>query len=168
MAFRIFALDPTSFSPLFHASDADLASHHARRVTATHSPGFPCRVSLQDAEPGEELLLINFQHQPAATPFRASHAIYVRKDAAQASPAIGEVPAFLRTRTLSLRAFSSDGMMRAAEVVPGSDLEQVLVRLLAAPETAYLHIHNAAMGCYLARAERPPIGRSREIPDSAR
>ena len=153
MPFRIQALDPAPFRSLFLLSEPELAARSARRVVATHQPGFPCRVSLADAAPGEELLLVHFEHQSAATPFRASHAIYVRRDAVEAKPGVNEVPAFLRLRTLSVRAFSAEGMMLAAEVVPGADLEQAVPRLLATPEAAYLHLHNAAMGCYLARAE---------------
>lgn len=154
MSFRILPLDPTPFLPLFSLDEAELARQHAQRVIATHKPGFPCRVSLADADPGEELLLVNFEHQPAPTPFRASHAIYVRRDVEAANPGLNEIPAFLQFRTLSLRAFSDDGMLLAAEVVAGGDLDKTIPRLLLTPKAAYLHVHSAAMGCYLARAEQ--------------
>lgn len=153
MPFRIRALDPSPFLPLFRLPDAELAARNALRVTATHAPGFPCRVSLVDAEPGEELLLVHYEHQPAATPFRASHAIYIREHATQAAPAVDEIPALLRPRTLSVRAFTACGMIRHAEVVQGTALEASLTRLLGLPEVACLHLHSAAMGCYLALAE---------------
>lgn len=153
MAFRILPLDPALFEPLFYLPAHQLALHHAQRVIATHKPGFPCRVSLADAEVGEEVLLLNFEHQPSLTPFRSRHAIYVRRDAEVARLAPDAVPPFLNSRVLSLRAFTVDGMLVAAEVVPGSDLETAITRLLATPGTAYLHLHTAAMGCYLARAE---------------
>ncbi len=155
MAFRIHALDPAPFASLFNLPHEALLEHGAMRVTATRKPGFPCRASLVDAEPGEDLLLVNFEHQPATTPFRASHAIYLRKGAQQATPAPDEVPTYLRTRTLSLRAFNGDGMILSAELASGTELEAALQRMLASsPDVATIHLHNAAMGCYLARAER--------------
>ena len=153
MSFRIHALDPTPFLPLFSLSEADLSARQARRVTATHKPGFPCRISLADAEVGERLLLVHLEHQPAATPFRASHAIYVRQDVERAEPAPDEIPPFLQSRTLSLRAFSAEDMLVGAEIADGAALHQAIPRLLRAEGAAYLHVHNAAMGCYLARAE---------------
>ena len=154
MAFHIRALDPAPFAPLFQMSDSELEAQLARRETATHSPGFPCRVSLQDATVGEEVLLVHYEHQDAATPFRASHAIYVRRGAEQAEPEPDTVPEFLRVRTLSVRAFSGEGMILSAKVVAGEELAAELRTMLSADEVSYLHLHSAAMGCYLARAER--------------
>jgi hypothetical protein len=123
------------------------------RVTAGEG-GYPCRVSLVDAAPGEELVLAHYEHQPAATPFRASHAVYVRVEAEEARPAPDEVPALLRKRLLSLRAFDEAGMMIAADVVDGREVEPVIERLLANPAAAYLHAHYAKQGCYAARIDR--------------
>jgi hypothetical protein len=72
---------------------------------ADKKPGYPRRVSLCDAEPGESVMLVHFEPQPALTPYRASHAIYVREDARQADLEPGVVPEMLRMRLLSVRAF---------------------------------------------------------------
>ena len=154
MSFRIHALDPALFVPLLSLNDDELKARNAIRVTATHKPGFPCRVSLTDAEIGEELLLLHYEHQPADTPFKASHAIYIRKDAMQALPDADEVPELLRLRTLSLRAYNHEHLLIAADLAEGANAEETIDRLLLNPEAAYLHVHSAAMGCYLARAER--------------
>jgi hypothetical protein len=45
-------------------------------------------------------------------------------------------------------------MMIGWELVDGKDLEAAIERLLANPQSAYLHIHYAAPGCYAARVER--------------
>lgn len=45
-------------------------------------------------------------------------------------------------------------MMTAAELAPGSDLSPIIERMLVAPETAYLHAHNAGRGCFAARIDR--------------
>ena len=154
MPFRISALPAAPFAPLFRLSDAELARLGALRRVADRTPGFPCRVSLRDAEPGETVILVHHEHQPADTPYRAGHAIYVREGAVEARPAVGEVPEVLRRRLLSVRAFDADGMMTAADVVDGGALEPAIERMLADPAVAYLHLHNAKPGCYVARVDR--------------
>ena len=36
----------------------------------------------------------------------------------------------------------------------GTDVRPVIERLLANPDVAYLHVHNAMHGCYSARVDR--------------
>src|SRR5512140_172887 len=111
MSFVVTALPAEPFRPLFGLTDEALAERGVIRRTVDAKPGFPCRVSLEDAEPGETVLLLNYEHQSADTPFRASHAIYVREDAVQARLAKDEAPQLFRHRVMSLRAFSEAGMM---------------------------------------------------------
>ena len=150
MAFQIHGLPAAPFQPLFVLDDAALADHRAVRRIADASPGYPCRVSLRDAEPGESLVLVNYEHHATTSPFRASHAVYVREHAEPAVLAVDEVPAMLRSRLLSLRAFDAAGMLVAADVVDGRELEPALEGLL--PAAAYVHIHFAKPGCYAALA----------------
>lgn len=154
MTFQVSALPRSHFAPLWALSDAELARKNVLRCVVTAKPGFPCRISLEDAEVGEEVLLLNFEHQPANTPFRASHAVYVRPQAEEATLAVGEVPAVLRCRLLSLRAFDRDGMMVDAEVTAGAAIEILINQLFADPRAAYIHAHAAKAGCYLARIDR--------------
>ncbi len=157
MTFRIHALPAADFADLHAMSDTTLLSLKARRVTADASPGYPCRVSLRDAKVGETLILVNFVSMPAETPYRASHAIYVRAAAETAQPAPGEVPEMLTWRLLSLRGFGADHMLRATDVVDGRNLAAVLKAMLADPGIAEAHIHHAAQGCYAARATRAAV-----------
>jgi len=152
--FQIHPLRREDFADLFMLDDEALRARRARRVVADAKPGFPCRVSLADADPGEELILVHYEHQPADTPFRASHAVYIRAAAEQADPAPGEVPQALRDRLLSLRAFDAEGMMIAADCAEGDAIEPAIERLLADPAASYLHAHFAKPGCYAARIER--------------
>jgi hypothetical protein len=154
MSFRISGLPASQFAPLFPLSDEELAHHDAVRVVADQHPGFPCRVSLKDAEIGERLLLLNYEHLPVASPYRSRHAIYVRESATDARLAVDEVPEQLRIRLLSVRAFDARGMMKAADVTAGTTLETVIEQLFADPAVEYLHIHNAKPGCYAARVDR--------------
>lgn len=154
MSFRISGLAAEPFTSLFGLDDEALARNGVRRTIADSKPGFPCRVTLEDAEPGQRVLLLNYVHQPAATPYRASHAIFVREGALQTAAFVDDVPASLRLRPLSVRAFDAAGMMRDADLVDGARLETLLERLLADEETAYLHVHYAKRGCYAARVDR--------------
>lgn len=154
MHFRISGLPLAPFAPLFGLPDGELAARGVARRIADCRPGFPCRVSLRDAEVGEPVLLLNWEHQPADSPYRSRHAIFVREHAQPATPAVDEVPEVLRLRLLSLRAFDAAGFMLDADVVHGREAEAAIARLLGDPRVAYLHAHNAKPGCYAARVER--------------
>ena len=154
MSFQITGLKRAQFADLIGLSDTELAARNARRVVADRHPGFPCRVSLVDAQPGESLLLLNYEHLPLPSPYRATHAIYVREQASDARLAVNEIPPVLRTRLLSLRAFSEDGMLLEADVVEGAQLAPAIQRMLSPGAAAFLHLHNARPGCYAARVDR--------------
>ena len=154
MSFHIRALPFASFAPLLSMTDEALRSHRAMRRIADKKPGFPCRVSLVDAEVGENVLLVHFEHQSADTPFRSSHAIYVRENATQAKYDRNEVPELFRSRLLSLRGFDACGMLIDADVVEGTLLEPRLERMLEHRLVDYVHLHYAKPGCYAARADR--------------
>jgi len=153
MSFRVLGLSPDQFRPLFAMTDARLHELGARRVIAA-DPRMPCRVSMEHARLGEELLLLNFAHQPANTPYRATHAIYVRRAADRTFDAVDTVPDVLRSRLLAIRAFDAEHMMIDAEVCDGTQAADLFERFLANPQTSYLHVHNAKRGCYAARVER--------------
>ncbi|MEG3176073.1 DUF1203 domain-containing protein [Sphingomonas sp. RB3P16] len=154
--FTIDGLDPAPFVPLYGLSDDALAERGALRMTVDATPGFPCRISLEDAVPGETVLLVNYEHLPVATPYRSRHAIFVREGALKAARFVDEVPPQLAIRLLSLRSFDRDGMMIEADVVEGRDLAAAIARFFADPRAAYLHAHNAKPGCFAARIDRLP------------
>ena len=153
MSFHITGLSASKFAPLFDLSDAELATRSAVRVMADRKPGFPCRVSLRDAEPGETLLLVNYEHLAVATPYRSRYAIYVRENAVEAQLDVDEIPEVLQMRLLSVRAFDRAGMLIDADVVQGSDLAPAIERIFDAQGVAYLHVHNAKPGCFAARVD---------------
>jgi hypothetical protein len=154
MSFQIHALAPEPFAPLFALPDSELAKVQAIRMTVDSSPGYPCRVSLADAEIGETVILLNFMHQPADSPYQASHAIFVRENAEQAFPEPGVVPQVLETRLISARAFDENHRMIDAQVVDGSELSETIPAMLRDPAVAYLHLHNAKPGCFAASVTR--------------
>jgi len=154
MSFQISGLPVQPFTALFSLSDTELASRDIVRRTVEENPGYPCRVSLRDAAVGETVLLLNYTHLDVASPYRSSHAIYVRQDADAAQLAPDEIPEVLTRRLLSVRAFDASGMMVAAEVVEGRELASAIEQLFSDPRAAYLHAHNAKPGCFAARIDR--------------
>jgi hypothetical protein len=154
MTYRIHGLDPEPFRPLFGLSDAELAERQAVRVTADEDFGFPCRVTLEDASQGETLILLNHVSLEAATPYRASHAIFVREAAAEPATYVDEAPPVFAGRTLSLRGFDAAGMMRDARLALPGEAEPEILALFEQPDIATIHAHSATRGCFVARIER--------------
>lgn len=154
MGFRISGLSAEPFRPFFGLSDEALTARRAVRQVADEKPGFPCRITLADAEPGERVLLLSHAHQTALSPYAASGPIYVREGALDTAVVADRVPDMLAGRLLSVRAYDKQGMIVDAEVTEGRDLEALIHRLFEAPGVAYLHVHFARRGCYAARVDR--------------
>jgi hypothetical protein len=155
MDFRITGLPPQPFRPLFDLTDAALLELGMRRVIADDATGFPCRVSMAHAAPGEELLLAPYEHQPAQhSPYRATGPIFVRKQATEAFDAINAIPAPLRTRLLSVRAYDAADLIVEADVVDGAVVESLIAQYLRKDDVRYLHLHYARRGCYACRVDR--------------
>lgn len=153
MAYTIRGLDPEPFEALLAAGDDELARRGARRVRAA-AAGYPCRVSLEEAAEGESLILLNHVSHDVAGPFRTAYAIYVREEAAEAPVYRDAVPAMVDRRTLGLRGFDAQGMLRGALLAIPGEADARIRELLSNPEIASIHAHNAAQGCFLAKAER--------------
>jgi len=154
MGYKISALSGDAFSYLQGLDDSSLAAHGARRIRVDANPGFPCRVTLEDAEIGETVFLLNYEHLSVDSPYRSAHAVFVREGARTCSPLVNEIPEQLRIRLLSIRAFDVNGMMFDADVVPGEEAEAAIKGMLENRRVDYLHIHNAKRGCYAARVDR--------------
>jgi hypothetical protein len=153
-SFRLVGLEPSHFDPLFALDDAQLRAQGAVRVRADTSPGYPCRISLEDAQPGDELLLLPYEHQPARSPYQASGPVYVRRGARQALLAAGELPPYVTRRLISLRAYDAQDMMVDAAVAEGDALRPEIERLLRDARVRYIHLHNAKRGCFSCALER--------------
>jgi len=152
--FRFVALPRERFEPLFELSAEELLARGARRCTVDSKPGFPCRVSLIDAEVGEQVILLPFAHHETTSPYQGSGPIFVREQAEHACPGVNEVPEMIRRRLLSVRAYDGDGIMVSAEVCEGVNLEEHIQRFFENEDVEYLHIHSARPGCYNCRVER--------------
>jgi Protein of unknown function (DUF1203) len=154
MDFKIIGLPVATFKSYFAMSDAELKTRGVLRLVADRRPGFPCRVSLRDADPGESVLLLNYEHLAVATPYQSRYAIFVRQNAEEARLEMNEIPEMLLARLLSVRAFGYDAMLLDADVIEGRSLALAIDRMLDPQQVAYLHIHNAKPGCFAARVDR--------------
>lgn len=154
MDYVVKGLPLQPFLPLFGLEDAQLAQRGIVRMIADGKPGYPCRVTLEDAEPGESLLLLNWRHHDADTPYRADGPIFVRESALETRVVHNAVPEQQRSRLLSVRAYDAAGWMRDADVVEGTQLEASIARFFADDAVDFLHVHNARRGCYACRIER--------------
>jgi hypothetical protein len=154
MTYRVSGLPLESFRPFFGRPDAELAEAGILRVRAKAKPGFPCRVTLEDAEPGETLLLLNHEDHAVATPYRSAYAIYVRETASATAVVDDAPPPVFEGRPIALRAFDSAGMLRGAALALAGEADARIRELFERPEIAYIHAHNAAHGCFAARVDR--------------
>jgi hypothetical protein len=152
--FRFVALPRENFEHLFSMSDAELEFHGARRVTVDSHPGYPCRVSLEDATIGERAILTPFQHHDVISPYQSAGPIFVRENAQTAKPLVNEIPLMLHHRLLSVRAYDEAAMMKKAKVVEGGALEDTIRDFFTTESISYLHIHIAGPGCFNCMVQR--------------
>jgi hypothetical protein len=154
MSFVIRGLDPAEFRPLFSMPAEALAARGAIAKVADRKPGFPCRISLEDAEPGERVLLLNYESHKAATPYRSAYAIYVR-DTAHAAEFRNSLPPVMEHRPIALRIFDALGMLIGADLGrTGAETAAKIEAAFQNPDAAYIHAHNAMHGCFAAEVRK--------------
>lgn len=152
--FQLSGINHNQFLPLLDLSDAELSEQGIVRTQATSNPGFPCRVSLEDAAIGDELLLLPYWHHQVNTPYSSLGPVYIRIGVTQAILPPGIVPDYVTRRIISIRAYDQRNMMIAADVSPGSAVAQRIRRLFNDPNVSYIHLHNAKQGCFSCLASR--------------
>jgi Protein of unknown function (DUF1203) len=153
-SFQLVGLPSESFAPLFALSEAELFRRNMRKVFADAKPGYPCRVSLIDADVGEELLLLPFEHQPASSPYKSSGPIFVRRGASRAHVEPAVIPDYVQSRLISVRAYDSKHFMTDALVCAGSEVAKAIQKMFGHDEVAYIHLHNAHRGCFSCAVHR--------------
>ena len=156
MAFQICGLTPQQFTHLFSLNDVELAARGIDRHIANEAFSYPCRVSLKDAEIGEELLLLNYQHLKVSSAYQANGPIFVRRNAIEATVFVDQLPPMLKQthRLFSVRAFDHTHRMIDAEVADSAQLQIHIENFLFNPQVNYLHVHFARRGCFAAQVDR--------------
>jgi hypothetical protein len=153
-SFQLVGLDHTPFQALFDLSDEQLTQRSIKRCFADESPGFPCRISLEDAQVGEKLLLLPYVHQAADSPYRASGPIFIRRGVQQRKLPVGDVPSYVTNRLMSVRAYDSEHTIVDASVSEGVVVGSELMKYFRRADVAYVHLHNAKRGCFSCQVIR--------------
>ena len=152
--FQVKSIDADLFSHLFDLPNEALAQLGAVRETVTQKPGVPCRVSLEDAEIGEEVILLPYEHHQVASPYQSKGPVYIRKAARQAQIEKNTLPKMLEHRLLSLRVYDANGMMVNARTVEGRILHDTVQELFQNNRARYMQVHNAGPGCFNCQIDR--------------
>ncbi len=152
--FQVTAIPLEDVRHFLTMDDQALANAGMQRLTVDTHPGYPCRLSLEDAQVGEQVLAFSYCHHPAASPYRASGPVFVRTDAAQAKLAPNVIPDMLLHRLLSLRVYDPGGMMIDAHTLEGIELAERIQAIFADDQAAYIQVHNAGPGCFNCQIDR--------------
>jgi Protein of unknown function (DUF1203) len=154
MEFKITGLPMAEFAEILRLGRADLRAAGITSCIVDERHAYPCRITLEDAMPGEEVLLLSYAHQRTGTPYDSSGPIFINRSATATASVSNAVPDQQRRRLLSVRAYDARHAMVDAEVAPGAELESLIGRFFADPSVSYLHVHNARRGCYACRVDR--------------
>lgn len=154
MSYVVLGLQPGRFAHFFNQTRQVLSAHGIIRKTVDAAPGYPCRVSLEDAPVGETVLLMNYESHAAETPYRSSYAIYVRENQSGSAVYEDTLPPVFANRPIALRQFNPEGMLVGATIAQGDRLEPAILQALERNDVAYIHAHNAAHGCFAAEIRR--------------
>ncbi|WP_284177326.1 DUF1203 domain-containing protein [Rhabdaerophilum sp. SD176] len=152
----IRGLDPAPFAPLFRMGPADLVARGIRKVVVPENPGimFPCRVSLDYPEAGEEMLLLNHRHlDHPASPYRAEGPIFVRRGV-PAFDAVDQLPPVIIQRPMAVRAYDEAMMMVEAEIADKGEIDDLARQWLRQPGIAHVDVHSMRRGCFFCRIHR--------------
>lgn len=152
--FKIKPLSHKEFSGLFELTDLELEKIGAIKMTVDQFPGFPCRISLEDAELGEEIILLYYKHHKINSPYQASGPIFIRKRTNTPIFKNNEIPKMLNHRLLSLRGYDENGILKEASVIDGNTIKEQIIKTLENEKIHYIHIHNAKPGCFNCLVER--------------
>jgi uncharacterized protein DUF1203 len=155
-SFRVSGISAEVLNEFRQLSDDELRQRNVFRYIADHNPGYPCRVSLVDAEIGESLLLLNFEHLMSSSPYRSVGPIFVRESARETFVRIDEIPEVLRApgRVLSVRAYDRNDMLAGAVVIGTAEIDQSIQEFFTNRQVAFLHVHYAGPGCFACRVDR--------------
>lgn len=153
MNFKITAIE-NKYNYLFNLNEEDLASKGVVKMIVDKKPGYPCRVTLEDVEIGEEVILFSFEYHKTDSPYKAIGPIFIRKNAKKANLNINEIPEMLFKRLQSLRVYNKNGIMIEAKTLEGKEIRKEIESIFSNDLANYIQIHNANPGCYNCQVNR--------------
>lgn len=154
MAFIIQGLDPSLFGSVSDQKQATPTTRLPTYYDVTECPGFPCRITLDDAPLGQRVALVSYQHHEAETAYAQAGPIFVTVGPVSRGHFVDTIPPALSRRKLSLRAYDQDGMMVDACIVDGQMAKPAILALFENPEVTRIDAHNATRGCFAAHIWR--------------
>jgi len=126
----------------------------AKKIKVDQRPGYPCRLSLQDAEVGETVILFTYPHHQVDSPYKSAGPVFVRMNGEAAKLPNNTLPKMLEHRFLSLRVYDEDAMMIGSTTVAGNSLSTTINELFSDANAKYIQVHNAGPGCYNCEIRR--------------
>ena len=152
--FQVINIQNASIAHLFQLSEKEREEKGIVKLIADEKPGYPCRVSLEDAEVGEELWAFNYKHHDVNSPYKSSGPVFVRVNAIEANISRNEIPIILNHRLLSLRIYDYKTMMIDARTIEGKYLRETIQDLFTNKAAKYIQVHNSSPGCYNCQINR--------------
>jgi hypothetical protein len=152
--FKFVALDKSEFDLFMNLNDEELESHQAKWMTVDEDPGYPCRVSLEDAKIGERVLFMPYWHHDVKSAYRAMGTVLVRENVKTTKLETNQVPQMLLHRLLSIRAYGANNMMVNHDMTEGTALAYKLKEQFKNIKVEYIHLHYASPGCFCSRVNR--------------
>jgi len=152
--FIISGIKQNEVQHLFCLNERELQAKGIFKIKVDEKPGFPCRISLEDVNIGEEILAFSYEHHKVNSPYRSSGPVFVRFGVEEASLGKNEMPEMLNHRYLSLRAYDNEGMKIDATTIQGKTLEDTIQTIFDNEKVRYIQVHNAKPGCYICQIDR--------------
>ena len=145
-----------------HALPEDVAAGARRSPGAMPAVAgggpYPVRCCLRDVDDAGEVVLASVMPFRGESPYAAPSPVYVHAERCEGHTVEHDaVPAMLRGRILSVRAYDGSHMLTGTEVLPGTELEGAIDRLLGDVPGAYVHVHFAGPGCFACRIDRASV-----------
>lgn len=154
--FACIAIDP-AVADRFRATGRDDRGNPVKTMIATEDGGFPCRVCLRYAAPGESVLLGSYNLPKPQGLYWTPSPIFVHAEPCTPYQGTDELPDIIRRNALvSVRVYDAEGMVLydLGQVSDGGQADVPLARALADARTSFVNIHTARPGCLLSRVEK--------------
>jgi hypothetical protein len=119
-------------------------------------PGFPCRHCLRLGAPGETMLLASWDLPLPQGPYWTPSPVFLHAQDCAAAALEDALPETVTENAIvSLRHYDAEGMCLydLGVLVPGKTALEALRARIGDPRVAYVNIHTARPGCWLARVE---------------
>jgi hypothetical protein len=151
-SFQIHALPQTDLDRM-RSSARDGRDPAAVRLVA--AAGEKLRCCLRNARAGELILLVNYEPEIPASPYRETGAVYVHAEACPQPASRTDYPSDWLDLPQVLRAYDGNGWIHpATRVHDGTDPQAVIEAMLSDRTVVQIHSRNIAYGCYMFAVTR--------------